>query len=219
MLMGMSGGFWWVALKETAKRKWSAQLGHPTGWLGRLAAGAMKNANASAYQELESLLPLPMHGHLLEVGFGPGDGLARFGQNTQLQLTGLDPSALMVEMAAKRNAALLHTGRLKLIQADLLTADLPASSFDRVLALNVLYFWSELLPAFQKLYASLRPDGVAVFFVDDVRDLRQGGVDETVFHLHLPLQIKRALEEAGFTEVIHHRSKGHYFLAKRKALV
>jgi SAM-dependent methyltransferase len=139
------------------------QFQRPTGLLGRLASWIMahRESNIRRSEWVVSLLEIAPQRRMLELGCGPrlalehATRLAREGQ-----VVGLDPSALMVNAARKRNAGAVQAGRVGVIHGTAERAADPAERFDRVLAVNVLQFWdapAKILCAIREL---MTPDGV-----------------------------------------------------------
>lgn len=90
------------------------------------------------------LLPFAPSDRILEVGCGHGVALGLVGARlTGGTVTGVDRSAKMTAAAAKRNAAMIEAGRVRVRTASLHELDDAAGSFDLVYALNVASFWNE----------------------------------------------------------------------------
>ena len=140
------------------------QFGSPSGMLGRLAGHFMARNNAEFNRRLvddvASLIPTPRI--VVELGFGPGVGLAalllRF---PDAQVLGADPSPAVIGQAATRNRAAIEAGRLRLTQGDAssVSAD---GSVDLVIAVHVLYFWPSPVEALAAVSRLLRPGGHVV---------------------------------------------------------
>ncbi|WP_280234828.1 class I SAM-dependent methyltransferase [Nocardia cyriacigeorgica] len=86
---------------------------------------------------------------LLEIGPGSSDSLAVLAESLDTGcIIGIDRSATAVERAAKRHAALIESGRVRVRQLALeeltreRTAELAPAGFDKILAVNVNAFWT-----------------------------------------------------------------------------
>jgi SAM-dependent methyltransferase len=78
---------------------------------------------------------------VLEVGCGTG-ALVALLAGRGAEVVGVDRSAAVVATATRRNRAALDAGRVRLLTAPLLDADIPtAGSFDVVVAFDVRAFW------------------------------------------------------------------------------
>jgi SAM-dependent methyltransferase len=136
------------------------QFGRPQGLVGAMAGFVMatRRWNRQRIRRTVELLEIEPGQRVLEVGFGPGLGLAWAGENIGPGLVvGLDHSLVMLRQAARRNAAAIAAGRLELRLGSVENlAD--CAAFDRAFAVNVHAFWSpdRALP---RLRAALKPGG------------------------------------------------------------
>jgi SAM-dependent methyltransferase len=136
------------------------QFGSPTGLLGRVAARVMAHNNADFNQQLVRYLAESGSSPAVvaEVGFGPGMGLeALLEAFPAACVLGADPSVAVLREAERRNRAALQSGRLRLSTGDAgsLSGNAP---IDLVLAVHVLYFWSDPVAALRQI-RGLLPDG------------------------------------------------------------
>lgn len=179
------------------------QFRRPSGRLGRLVARLMEIGNAGNYQQALAHLDLQPRSRVLEIGFGPGAGLAAIARLvTEGPLTGVDFSEAMCHRAAARHAELIRQGRLELLHGDVLQLDLGGRRFDRILAVNVVYFWPEPLAVFRRLRDLLAADGLLALTFTAPEDLRRIFFARTdVFHAHPVDDIVTQLRTAGFAEV------------------
>jgi len=118
------------------------QLRNPRGLAGRCLGHAMALLNEQANRLTIAQLNAQPTDNVLELGFGPGRGIARLANQTGSgQVFGIDQSATMLRQARRRNARAIRTGRVHLVQGKFDCLPFPDASFDRVLAINVVYFW------------------------------------------------------------------------------
>jgi ubiquinone/menaquinone biosynthesis C-methylase UbiE len=78
---------------------------------------------------------------------------------TEGRIVGADPSALMAELAVKRNGALVRARRVEIIMASVVSLPFADAAFDKALCVHVLYFWSDLNQAFAEIACVLKPGG------------------------------------------------------------
>jgi ubiquinone/menaquinone biosynthesis C-methylase UbiE len=98
-------------MKQTIRQ----QAGNPAGLLGRLFGWTMNVFNRADNRWTIDLLNLQPTDKLLEVGFGAGQAIEYAAEKiTHGQIVGVDHSQTMLETAAKRNAAAIAEGRVKL---------------------------------------------------------------------------------------------------------
>ncbi len=71
------------------------------------------------------------------------------------RVCGIDYSDVMVRQAAKRNAKAIAQNRVELKQGDMKSLPYADNTFDKVFAIQVLYFLTEPMPALKEIYRSL----------------------------------------------------------------
>lgn len=139
----------------------SALLRKPRGEEGITVGTEMNKSNASLYDLTFSTLQFQDYENVLEIGFGNGKFFGRYSAiNLTVQLTGLDYSELMCEEARKRNPDLIANGTLKIKHGDALSSGFPDNEFDKVIALNTIYFWEPLEDHFLEIKRILKPGGL-----------------------------------------------------------
>src|SRR5215217_3509267 len=115
---------------------------------------------------VDTLAPDPAD-HVLEVGCGHGVAVSLVCQSlTNGQITGIDRSKKMIEMAARRNREHVAGGRAVLKTAALEKADFGDDRFDKVFAFNVAPFWLQPREALAILGRHLAPAGAVYIFWD-----------------------------------------------------
>ena len=130
-------------------------FGLPRGLPGRIA-GRLMASNDDQHRELAALVALPERGSLCEVGFGPGVLLgllrARF---PDAELSGVEPSTVMLDQASRANANGEWTLRLGAV------GDLPfeEDSFDVTVSVNTVQFWPDLAAGLREIARVTRPGG------------------------------------------------------------
>lgn len=152
---------------DTARAGWLrrhlvAQFRRPSGLLGRLAGWVMSHRASNVERNRESvrLLDIQPTDRVLELGFGPGLAIAAAAERaTSGHVHGLDHSATMVRMAARRNAAAIAEGRVTLQQGGAEGLALAGLPYDKIFAVNVDMFWPDRVAVLRKLREHLAPGG------------------------------------------------------------
>jgi SAM-dependent methyltransferase len=160
-------------------------FGRPRGILGWLGGRVMARTNRDANRWVVHLLGIEAGTRVLEIGCGPGAGLAEALARGAAFVGGVDPSRVMLNQACARNAAALAEGRLdlRLGSADALPFD--DASFDVAFAVNSAQVWPNPVAGLMEIRRCLRPGGrVALAF--------------TAHAGRLPRDAAALLEEAGF---------------------
>lgn len=182
----------------------AGQLGHPTGWFGRTVMARMLNrGNAELIDATLGQLGIEPGDRFLDVGFGGGLALERaadrVGSGT---LTGIDPSADMVERASTRFRALVDAGQLELRCAGVEDLAGSADTYDKILTTNTVYFWPRLEPAFEALHGVLAEGGTMCVGFSGLEKMREfHRISRHGFNLHDEHVVKDVATAAGFVDV------------------
>jgi SAM-dependent methyltransferase len=131
------------------------QAHRPRGTAGRVVAWEMAHrpSNRQRGDWVVSLLDVQPADRVLEIGFGPGLGVAELVRAGAGHVYGIDHSGVMLRYASKRNAAAIRAGRVTLVAASV--DQIPPAldgPFDAILAINSHGFW----PAPTERLAELR---------------------------------------------------------------
>ena len=133
-------------------------FGRPQGMLGRLGGIIMARTNTEFGTWISGLLEVRASESVLEVGFGPGTVIrhltARAGH-----VTGIDPSAEMVQQARARNAAAIQSSRVDLRRGSVGNLPFRDSSFDKAMAVNSMQLWPSAVARLQEIRRVLKPGG------------------------------------------------------------
>ncbi|MFC9993393.1 SAM-dependent methyltransferase [Nocardia sp. NPDC127526] len=139
--------------------------------------------------------------HILEIGAGTSPSVAHLAAVlTSGRVTAIDRSATAVARSAKRHAALIDSGRLRLLPialedlrpADVLSEAVPA--FDKILAVNVNLFWTRSPATELALIRQLLSPGGSLYLTYGYGD--PDGADTSP--KPLPGKLSGHLQAAGF---------------------
>ena len=176
----------------------AAQLRHPNGEDGNKVAGNMDDRNSPVILAAYDALAPDDGDRILEIGPGAAGHLPNLlGRADNLHYTGLDASRDMVLLARERY---LGETRAAFIHGELTQAPLAPTSMDRIVAVNVVYFWQPLAPALQALFLLLRPGGTLVLGLRDHNSMASLPVFQHGFSTYHGPELQQALEQAGFTD-------------------
>ncbi|MBF6173989.1 class I SAM-dependent methyltransferase [Nocardia blacklockiae] len=138
------------------------QAGRPRGVVGWLQGWlfALRPSNRQRNVWAVALLDVQPTDRILEIGFGPGRAIAEFANRaTAGRVFGIDHSRAMVRHAARRNAAAIRAGRVRLTYAAVERLPDFGAPLDVVLAVNSVGFWPDPVQRLCELRRVLRPGG------------------------------------------------------------
>ncbi len=157
-------------------------------------------------------------GHLLDLGCGSGEPVARFFIDNGWQVTGLDFSRRMIELAKK------CVPEMNGLHGDIVEVDFEPESFTAISATYSLFHISSKLhfPLFEKIYGWLKPGGKILFTYATqdytgslVFDGYKSFLGERLYYSHkTPDALYSDLNEIGFIfeQKEHHEIGGEKFL-------
>jgi len=185
-----------VSLDESGRY---SQAGRPSGVIGWAVGLHMRWRNADLNAAaIDALVPFPGD-RVLEVGFGPGEGLRRLSAMPEIgKLTGIDHSPLMLAMAEQRNRPAIQRGAIDLHLASIDAAPFAERSFDAILAVDCVQYWPNLMGDLAVTRRLLRPGGRVLFGIHG---------SEAAANDLSPAKLRQALSAAGFVQVTTERVK------------
>lgn len=179
----------------------AAQARNASGPLGRLIAGIMaRETRGDNLWAIETLAP-KLGEHILDLGTGHGQSLGELASRVGASgsVIGVDPSKLMVKTARSRNRGLVARGLVSVILAPAEYLPLEAGTFDRAMAVHVIYFWPELGGPLRELARVLRPSGRLVLLFRSTEDPRTAHFPDDIYTFPRVEDVKSALLASGFT--------------------
>jgi ubiquinone/menaquinone biosynthesis C-methylase UbiE len=110
---------------------------------------------------------------ILELGFGPGCAILELAKRAPLGLVyGVDPSSDMFALACRRNRDSIAEGRVRLLQGFVGDLRLRPESVDKILGVNVVYFFGEEEDDLRAAWSLLKPGGKLALYVTDKSTMR-----------------------------------------------
>jgi SAM-dependent methyltransferase len=152
-----------VDISNLAPAEMAKMLGKPEGEVGRAVGEMMNRANANITSAVYQRLMLRDHDRVLEIGYGNGrllPGLMALAD--EMTYVGLDRAETMVTEATAHNAELVAAGRASFRRGSAEAIPSKDESFDRVFAVNVIYFWPDPVRALAEMRRILRPGGLSI---------------------------------------------------------
>ena len=186
------------------------QLCQPSGWFGSQVLSRLMNlGNRRIVETAVELLEIRPQHRLLEIGFGGGAGLARLAERVQSGVvTGVDFSAEMVCRAERRFHKEIAAGRMKVQHGDVSQLPFPNESFDRVLAVNTIYFWPDTMRGLREIHRVLKTDGRVAVAIRSKEKMSKYTVTRHGFRLFSAEELVDVIQRVGFQELrIDHRDR------------
>jgi SAM-dependent methyltransferase len=184
-------------------RMWSRfgrQLRHPAGFFGWLTGWFMAIVNDQPNRlAIDALAPGPLD-QVLELGFGPGWALRTIAARTPGgRVCGIDQSDRMLEQAAAMNQAAIAAGRIQLIKGKFSPLPWIDGTFNKILLVNVVYFFDLDGDDAAEVFRVLKPGGRLVVYVTARETMEKWPFAGADTHRTYDLnELWRLLENAGF---------------------
>lgn len=149
------------------------QLRRPDGAAGSAVGHLMRLVNGRANALAVASLSPRATDRVLELGCGPGHGIDLLARRVPHgTVYGIDWSAAMLTQAYRRNRRAVAAGNVGLYRADFTALPFATASVDRVLAVNVAYFWRDVPAVLYEVRRVLRPGGVLLLYVTDAASMQ-----------------------------------------------
>jgi SAM-dependent methyltransferase len=172
-----------------------AQYGRPSGLPGRFVGYTMVRGNPALNAWAVELLDVQRADRTLELGSGPGRAIEAVARQSLAGLVaGVDHSALMVQEAARHNAAAVRAGQVQLCLGAAEAIPYRDGAFDKAFAVNVVHFWPNRRQVLGELRRVLRPGGLLALVLQP-RWLKEEGVRP------LGLQLVSLVASCGYEQV------------------
>ena len=147
---------------------WAAigrQLRNPSGFGGRLIARLMAFANRQPNRIAIDALKIAPSDTVLELGFGPGSAIRTLNSMVPHgRVFGIDHSATMLAQASRYNGRAIRLGRVQLQQGRFDALPWGSDTFDKILAVNVVYFFGADAVEIREARRVLRPGGMMAIY-------------------------------------------------------
>lgn len=192
------------AATAPATRYLSRQASRPRGPVGRLLGRIWVRETAAVNDVAVELAEAYAGDRILEIGFGPGRTVQRLAE-AGVEVDGVDVSPDMLCVAARRNAAGIARGAVRLHAGD--GSRLPAAdgSLDAVIGVHTVYFWPDPAGTATEIARALRPGGRVVLAFRDGAAPLPARFDTRVYSVPTVETATGWLKDAGLTDVTAHR--------------
>jgi ubiquinone/menaquinone biosynthesis C-methylase UbiE len=184
------------------------QFARPSGLLGHLAGNLMARSDADDRWVVD-LLDVQPHDRVLDVGCGPGLTVALIAERATAGFAaGVDPSAVMVRQATRRNRAAVLAGRVELRLGTVSELPYPIAHFTKGCAVHSVYFWPSVEAGLREMHRVLAPDSLLVLAVR-MRRMGAGPLDPSRYGYTVEqvTQVAATLGSVGFRDVATRREE------------
>jgi ubiquinone/menaquinone biosynthesis C-methylase UbiE len=154
-------------------------FGRPQGVLGRLGGMIMARSNRDCAAWVIGLLEIKPNDAVLEIGFGPGAGIALLVERTPAEhIAGVDPSPEMIRQATARNTATIGHGRVELRRGSADALPFADATFDKAFAINSMQVWPDAMAGLKEMRRVVKSGGtVALGFTPRSMQPKQGLIE------------------------------------------
>ena len=178
------------------------QSGHPRGWLGRTIAAIMVHETAAINRTVITALNVEPGDHVLDIGCGSGLSIALLAPLVpQGSVSGIDPSAVMIDRAKARNSGQIAARRAMVAVASVEQLPFVEDTFDAVMSVHTLYFWTDLKLALTEIARVMRSDGRLVLaFRTGANPAATARFPSEIYNFRSMAEITDAAVHAGFVD-------------------
>jgi ubiquinone/menaquinone biosynthesis C-methylase UbiE len=144
------------------------QLKCPSGRAGQLTGLIMTVVNKEPNRLAIDALRIEPPDKVLELGFGPGSAVKAMAARAREGLVfGIDRSPEMLAQASRRNRGSIEQGRVQLRLGSFDALPWPSETVDKILAINVAYFFNSNADEVREARRVLRPGGHMAIYATD----------------------------------------------------
>jgi ubiquinone/menaquinone biosynthesis C-methylase UbiE len=184
------------------------QLRKPSGDFASEIAEKMDAGNRPLFELTLDTLKIGKGDHVLEIGFGSGKNMSEvLSKAKDINLTGIDYSAEMVQQAGHFNADHVASGKLSLLVGN--SDDLPiaGNTFDVIYCNMVIFFWDKPETHLREIYRVLKPGGTFYTGFRSKESMMKFPFTQFGFNLYSEKEWESVLISNGFSDIRTVKSK------------
>ena len=182
----------------------------PVGLGGKLMVAMMNLGHSPVARWGLQFLNAAPDAKVLDCGCGGGANLRKLLKRCPNgTVIGIDYSSVSVEKSKRLNAKAISEGRCCVLEASVTALPFEDNKFDVVTAFETVYFWPGLADCFREVYRVTKTGGIFLICNEVTGDTDKNDKwtqiisDMTIYR---DVQLKTALEEAGFTDIQIHKN-------------
>lgn len=192
------------------------EQGNPAKPVGTAGEEMLTRMNISHYDVTGwamDFLKLSVNETVLDIGCGGGETLHRISLKTSGNLTGMDYSPVSVKMTSQRNAEIISSGRMKVVEASVEKMPFADNSFDRIITVESFYFWNNPPENLKEVRRVLATGGIFLIVADihggaELSDKEIENIKKYNLYNPTPQEFEKLLTNAGFSDVKIHTKSG-----------
>lgn len=178
----------------------ATQLSHPDGEFGIHLARNMNETNIGMTRNAVANLNLSDGDFAMELGHGNGAHITELLEAAaDVRYDGFEISETMHAEAKRLNDHISHSVRFTLYDG----RHIPVRDgfYDKAFSVNTLYFWPEVVPMLNEIGRVLKPHAIFCLTFAERESMEQLAFTGHVFHLYMPEDIEKLLDQTRFTLV------------------
>lgn len=183
----------------------------PEGIGGKIMVSMMNTGHSSMAEWGFTHIEIAENNICLDIGCGGGANVKKLLEKSPHgKVMGIDYSEISVEKSRKVNKVEIANGRCNILQGNVMELPFENETFDVITAFETIYFWPDIEDAFRQIYRALKNAGTFMICNESNgenakekkwTDIIQG------MKIYTSEQVKKSLENAGFTDIKIHRNK------------
>ena len=165
----------------------------PEGIGGKIMVNMMNAGHSSMAEWGFTHIEIRNDYRCLDIGCGGGANVKKLLVKTPYgKVIGIDYSEVSVIKSSKINKAEIENKHCEILQGNVMKLPFRKETFDIITAFETIYFWPDINEAFKQVYRVLKVSGT--FIIQGMK-------------IYNSEQIKKSLEDAGFTDIKIHKNK------------
>ena len=177
----------------------------PKGIGGKIMVNMMNTGHSSMAEWGFTHMEIQSDDVCLDIGCGGGANVRKLLEKSPYgRVTGIDYSEISVEKTRKINKAGIESKRCEILQGDVMKLPFRDEIFDVITAFETIYFWPDICEVFKQVYKILKIGGTFMICNEsngeNPRDEKWTNRIQGM-KIYNSEQIKKFLEDAGFTDV------------------
>lgn len=194
------------------------QCKNPRGRFGRFLAMAMNYGHSGLTRWGLSFIDITSDIDILDIGCGGGKTVKQLAAiATEGNVVGIDHSPDAVEVAGKKNRALINEGRVEIIQEAVSSMRFSDGAFGLITAFESHYFWPDFRNDLKEVHRVIRQNGqiliAGAVYKNKKYDRRNQRFVNAIGMTYLSIEeLKDILKGAGFSEfdALEEKNKGWF---------